>query len=1709
MRQKGIQDPKPRDQFDTDLLAFIGDMTNQGYKIVLLGDFNESMKKSHLFEQLYNLGLKHMINDRHFDIPDFRTYNRGKEAIDHAMCSVSILPYVRTSTYTPFQLHTSSDHRGILIDFDRKLLLGKTQSINTIPHRGVVSTNEKQTTTFIQYLTKYWDEYNIDQRVDNASKLENKKILRKVLNSIDRDITQAFLQAEKRTKNKDRPPWSPILKAASLQVKRLQLLFEEYKTQTDHTQAIQHTESQMDTTRDLPKPHTKQECQYYLRKAQKNLRKIRKKARELRIQHLENLIEKYNLTNDKERKKIIRRIQRAEAISKCYRKLRWLLHPPNPGVTFIQHTTDDGITRTIYDRQTLEQVILQRNKHHFNQCAGSTFTTGILRNLNWASDSDLADSILAGTYPIETMTHDIHLQTILHLCKRLGAEYPATIDITKLRGLFKKWRETTTTSPSGRHLGLYKTIYNHEDPRYANTLTNLFNILLQNGISLTRWRQVLNMMIHKVEGQYDVNKLRVIHIFEADYNGLIGLLFNRHLLYKAEQANLLNNNQWGCRPHRTTDDALLLKELTYDLTLLTKTTLATFDNDATGCFDRVPCSIAMLASRRLGADIPMCRIQADNLQHITHRLRTAFGESADSYSSTDDIEIHGQGQGSRAAPPTWVFVSSLLLDSMERIGHGVKYTCPEQTIHHHRHNDAFVDDVTGYANDFVNELSGHDVINSVLNYMNHDANAWNKLLVHSGGKLALHKCLYYAVAWKWKRGNATTLPPSALPIKISITSEDDQLVPIRQLPCNEAHRTLGQMKAPIHSAPAQLKYMISKSKQWTNAIKQSTLNPLEAQVAYDTMWFPSLSYGVSTTNLSQKELDLVQKPIVNYILPRMGYNRHFPRAVVYGSPNFGGLNFKHLFIEQGLQHVLQFIRQYRSNNSIGQLLQISLRWFRLVAGVSYCPLQKPEYNTAYVEHPWFNTLMTFLRNSHASIETNDEPKVFCRTDDSCLIEDFLLLDPTISELRTLNKCRLFLRATTLSDIVNSNGTHILERCWLGTEPLDSPLLWPRQQQPPAEAWRLWRTYLASCYLDQDEYHHKQRKDLTLIHRLGQWNQNHRPRQIRTYYVSPTSNTVYLRHQLHYTLFYPYRNQRTHISLREQGRTTYLPNDAHPIDPQRHDNKILQISKQFISPIPVPNTPLRSSFHTHISLLEPWETELLQHFEFTSTTLQETASLTNTPFIIATDGSKDKGRGSFGWVLSTVDGQVFAKGMGTAFGSDMTSFRSEAYGILAAYRFVIQIQRYFYLPTRNTAIVWWCDCESLLTRLHTAQGGLQNANRFKLSDHDLEMAILASKPLLTNHLTSHHLHSHKFDNSSMEKLPLPQRLNRIADTLAKTHIRTLPAAMEKVPLITIARCQLHIRNATITRIPAIRLRQSFTNDQSQAHIRTRFGFTPHTYDQIAWPEFAAAFKSLSNSQQRIFRRWMYGFLPTQKRLHRYGNSPDDLCPVCHGHVETDLHFIHCGCAESWTKSLFEPLRHICNKLKATHWVETSIHQNLTQYLNTQDPIYPDPWIRMATLSQTEIGWKNCFYGFYSKQWIANQNAANPNHSGSRLLVKIIRVTMEAVVTRWHARNDQLHQSTQPDTPSETRKRLTTKLTALYSCEQDTLPGDRQIFKVPLETMILKPNKHIKLFIEQNQPIIKQSIKQQQQRILRQHKDISSYFNKQTPANHRNARVTIRR
>ena len=119
------------------------------------------------------------------------------------------------------------------------------------------------------------------------------------------------------------------------------------------------------------------------------------------------------------------------------------------------------------------------------------------------------------------------------------------------------------------------------------------------------------------------------------------------------------------------------------------------------------------------------------------------------------------------------------------------------------------------------------------------------------------------------------------------------------------------------------------------------------------------------------------------------------------------------------------------------------------------------------------------------------------------------------------------------------------------------------------------------------------------------------------------------------------------------------------------------------------------FQHFISSLPQWEQLLLTHHSFPNNSRTIVASLTNQPIPINTNGSKKSGKGSYGWVLTDPSGTILTKVWGTTYGHCISSFCCEAYGILAATRFILCLRQFYHLPSNNNTITGWCDCKSLI------------------------------------------------------------------------------------------------------------------------------------------------------------------------------------------------------------------------------------------------------------------------------------------------------------------------------------------------------------------------------------------------------------------------------
>jgi Reverse transcriptase (RNA-dependent DNA polymerase) len=389
-------------------------------------------------------------------------------------------------------------------------------------------------------------------------------------------------------------------------------------------------------------------------------------------------------------------------------------------------------------------------------------------------------------------------------------------------------------------------------------------------------------MIEKVKGSPKIDKLRVIHLYEADYNIVQKIVWARKSVWQAHNLGRLHEGQAGSRPNQRAFDVVIQKEMKYEYARLTRTNLGTIDNDAKSCFDRIICNLAMLVSRYYGVPNNFCKTQATTLQNTIFKLRTALGDSKQTYKHSTKTPIHGTGQGSCASPAIWLMISSILMNILQQNAFGMKMVDVQtyqeaicQII------EGFVDDTSIFTND--DELT----INSIREKLQSDGTWWAGLLESAGGKLELKKCFYYLLSWKWdSKGNP--IPESSEEQSqgnnetvICLNKDCKNPINLTQKETYQSHKTLGAYKCLVGEENDHIKFLEQKSNNLAKLTMSSQFNRRQTRKAFNSCYIPAIIYSLTACNLEETHLDKIQQQATTAYIRKCGYEMHFPRKVVY------------------------------------------------------------------------------------------------------------------------------------------------------------------------------------------------------------------------------------------------------------------------------------------------------------------------------------------------------------------------------------------------------------------------------------------------------------------------------------------------------------------------------------------------------------------------------------------------------------------------------------------------------------------------------------------------------------------------------------------------------------------------------------------------------------------------------------------------------------
>jgi hypothetical protein len=171
----------------------------------------------------------------------------------------------------------------------------------------------------------------------------------------------------------------------------------------------------------------------------------------------------------------------------------------------------------VHEPEKVQKYINLRNITHFAQAHGSPFTIAPLDKIKWAADDPVSEALLQGTVPESIRSEDEYVNNVLNAIAKMETlpEIDTYISSEDVASGFRKWRESTSTSPSGCHLGLRRiptsSCGNEEmDKLRKNILelqTLIINIPLQIGFSPARWQTIVNAMLEKIPGTPMLHKL--------------------------------------------------------------------------------------------------------------------------------------------------------------------------------------------------------------------------------------------------------------------------------------------------------------------------------------------------------------------------------------------------------------------------------------------------------------------------------------------------------------------------------------------------------------------------------------------------------------------------------------------------------------------------------------------------------------------------------------------------------------------------------------------------------------------------------------------------------------------------------------------------------------------------------------------------------------------------------------------------------------------------------------------------------------------------------------------------------------------------------------------------------------------------------------------------------------------------------------------------
>ena len=1102
--QANRENTDPRNAILEDLGKMIEKDHRDGKIVILTCDMNESVQRSRKLDRFLNQNnMYNAIEEIHRGLYP-ATYDRGRECLDLIAISNTVeRKAIKKSGYLPFYEGYVSDHRALYVDIDAKELFTYAKpNTNLEIYKRFTTEKVAKCEKYVKGLEKYILESKIDTKVAILKREMEEYMVNRVGdidNMIKRSkilfekVTQLMIASEKKVGRKHYStgyPSSRKLKEAGDRV--------------FHANKMLRYES----TRKIKDQSEIYKCVKEKRKSKQMLKEVQMNASKEREQDLLLLAEKRAEEWNLPAAKAIIVIKESEASKKIHRKQKIHLKPkqggsiqkilvpaPVQGITPKEsHITDSRTQCWVEDPQDVFNILLRQNFRSLLKSENSIFSKGeVINEMDRDNESRerVITEIINGVFDVSDMNEaktnfGDSLERFMNSMKRVTLKNGSTVEDFKwkfgkneYRETFKKTKEATSCGPSGLHMSHWKAALQSE------MLMEIHSFFIwaafEFGYTYNRWEQSWHCMLEKKAKPYS-QKLRIIQLFEGDLNGGLKYILGRVLMWHIHEKGIMDDEIYGSRVGKTGAEALISLQLIADYARTWKLNLAVLYNDADGCFDRVPPTLAEIALRRIGCPASIAKTHTEVQQRMKHYVKTAVGisEGYIIYSKVMKMIlkqgilllitglIGGIGQGGGSSPIIWMAVIMAMMMAYKTTQSGADMYDPVTKERTTFWLTSYVDD-----NTLVKYFHRKSSLEEILDSMTKSLNEWLNLLRITGGDLSLTKCKITIMKWKkqgWRNQmvlESAKQSPGTVHLKNNTTGEMESLERIEPW---EAERILGLRLPLTGSMQNELKYRKDKLEKFGERFYKAPLSNYDAQIAFQSRYRPMATYPLPVTTFLTSELAEMQKKCVHAMLPKMGLNRHTPRTVIYGPKQLGGLQLLDLRVEQPTLHLEATIGHLRRGQKIGKTLTIALRNLQIEVGTG-----KPFYELNPDDHQYItpNTRWKYFWQAifehgiRVKMYNFWTPKPNCPNDRN--IMEVAVNDPKLQrkgnrQLESINKCRMYLQVFYIGDMENEQGK--LNKNYLcGKARYRHPeVIIPLLEYPTEVEWKEWKDFIFRNFL---------------------------------------------------------------------------------------------------------------------------------------------------------------------------------------------------------------------------------------------------------------------------------------------------------------------------------------------------------------------------------------------------------------------------------------------------------------------------------------------------------------------------------------------------------------------------------------------------------------------------------------------------------------------